>query len=192
MTIKWKNETENLRTLLTKNMLTLREIADVYGVSKQMISLVVKRDLPDLSSGEFGKQKQLSVKKEARVLEIQKRFNRETYLGLSELDAAFSRCFTRKRQNAKQKKWEWDLAMSDLEWPKTCPILGLELDWFAETRQENSPSFDRIDSNLGYVAGNVQIVSWKANRIKNNGTAEDHRKIYEYLTKISNNSIDSQ
>jgi hypothetical protein len=62
-------------------------------------------------------------------------------------------------------------------------LLGIELDYFAERTQENSPSFDRVDSSKGYVKGNVIVCSWRANRIKNDGTAEEHRKIYEFLSK---------
>jgi hypothetical protein len=64
-----------------------------------------------------------------------------------------------------------------------CPVFGLELDWFAEARKENSPSFDRVDPKLGYIKGNVQIISARANRIKNDGTAEEHRLIAAYMDK---------
>lgn len=78
---------------------------------------------------------------------------------------------------------EWNIEFGDLEFPTHCPILGMELDYFAQRSQENSVSFDRVDSNKGYVKGNVIICSWRANRIKNDGTAEEHKKIYEFLSK---------
>jgi hypothetical protein len=34
------------------------------------------------------------------------------------------------------------------------------------------------------VKGNVEVMSWRANRIKNNGTPEEHRKIANYLEKV--------
>ncbi|HVI58041.1 MAG TPA: hypothetical protein VM619_04085 [Luteimonas sp.] len=49
--------------------------------------------------------------------------------------------------------------------PKVCPVLGLVLDYSGE-HTDASPSFDRIDPAAGYVPGNVQVISLRANRIK--------------------------
>lgn len=38
-------------------------------------------------------------------------------------------------------------------------------------------SLDRIDPRKGYVKGNVWIISYRANLIKNDGTAEEHEMI---------------
>lgn len=96
--------------------------------------------------------------------------------------------YQQMREKFNQKKannhsWEWTVEFGDLEFPVICPILGIELDYFAERTQENSVSFDRIDSSKGYVTGNVIVCSWRANRIKNDGNAEEHKKIYEFLSK---------
>lgn len=77
----------------------------------------------------------------------------------------------------------WEIEFGDLEFPSHCPLLGIELDYFADRTQENSVSFDRVDSSKGYVKGNVIVCSWRGNRIKNDGTAEEHKKIYEFLSK---------
>lgn len=69
-------------------------------------------------------------------------------------------------------------------WPEYCPILGIKLDYETNGRQENSPSFDRLDPTKGYISGNVQIISWRANRIKNDGSAEEHQKIANYLSTL--------
>lgn len=36
-----------------------------------------------------------------------------------------------------------------------------------------SPSVDRINPHLGYVPGNVQVISYKANSMKRNCTMEE-------------------
>ena len=100
----------------------------------------------------------------------------------SALFQAMKEKFKNKRQAAKYSKHDWKLNFNDLEWPLVCPVLGLELDYFCSVRTENSVSFDRIDNDKGYVAGNVVIMSWRANRIKNDGTAEEHKKIADFLT----------
>jgi len=102
----------------------------------------------------------------------------------SELYDAKRLKFRAKKANAYRQGVPWSLSFGDLDWPTQCPILGIELDYFAEGRQENSVSFDRIDSNKGYAPGNVQLISWRANRIKNNGTADEHRKIADYLDTL--------
>ena len=88
-----------------------------------------------------------------------------------------------RQKKANTHKHPWTVEFGELEFPTHCPLLGIELDYFAERTQENSPSFDRVDSSKGYVKGNVIVCSWRANRFKNVGTAEEHRKIYEFLSK---------
>lgn len=72
--------------------------------------------------------------------------------------------------------WNFDLEFSHVEFSKVCPILGIELD-YKNSGRENSAEFDRIDSTEGYIPGNVWIISRRANRVKNDGTAEEHRLI---------------
>lgn len=89
--------------------------------------------------------------------------------------------FTRKKANATRNGIEFTVEFGELNFPTHCPILGLELDYFADGRSEHSVSFDRVDPNKGYISGNVVIVSWRANRIKNDGSAEEHQKIANFL-----------
>jgi hypothetical protein len=42
-------------------------------------------------------------------------------------------------------------------------------------------TLDRIDSDKGYIKGNIQVICSKANRLKNNGTIEDFEKIISYM-----------
>jgi hypothetical protein len=76
---------------------------------------------------------------------------------------------------------DFDLTYEDVIFPDYCPVLGIAIDFSKPGRSDNSPSMDRIDNTKGYVKGNVEIISWRANRIKNDGTAEEHVKIAEYI-----------
>lgn len=89
--------------------------------------------------------------------------------------------FSRKKANAQKSGIEFEINFGELTFPTHCPILGIELDYFSDGRVENSVSFDRIDPKKGYVSGNVVIVSWRANRIKNDGSADEHQKIADFL-----------
>jgi len=99
--------------------------------------------------------------------------------------------FSRKRQNCSKTRHDFTIEFDEISWPTHCPVLGLELDYYGLTgrKEENSVSFDRIDSNKGYIPGNVQIISWRANRIKNDGTADEHRKIADFLDNMINKTF---
>lgn len=92
-----------------------------------------------------------------------------------------------KKANCKSSGIEFSLTWGDLDWPINCPAIGIPIDYYVSAggRSENSCSFDRIDSTQGYVKGNVRVISWRANRIKNDGTAAEHRSIAEYIDKYS-------
>ena len=75
------------------------------------------------------------------------------------------------KASAKRRKIEFTLDITDiylLSIPVTCPVLGLPLHWYRGKAQDNTPSIDRIDSSLGYTADNIEIISLKDNRAKNN------------------------
>jgi hypothetical protein len=89
-----------------------------------------------------------------------------------------------KKHNALRTGIDFDIDFVDIDWPTHCPLLGIELDYFVESRQENSVSFDRINPAKGYVKGNVLVCSWRGNRIKNDGSSAEHRRIADYLDSI--------
>ena len=91
--------------------------------------------------------------------------------------------FRVKRANATRKGHKWDLAFGDLEFPTHCPVLGIELNYFNEQISDDSPSFDCVIPERGYVKGNVFIVSQRANRIKNDGTADEHYSIAKFIER---------
>jgi hypothetical protein len=182
ITINWQIESSRVKTLSLSGK-TLKEIGDVYGVSGARIGQVLTKYFPDLGRDARGQALVVAQKRTHLLESLYERTGRYTGQHESDLSRAMARCFSRKKQNAKIGKWEWLITPADIHYPMVCPILGMELDWFAEARAENSPSFDRVDSTKGYIPGNVIICSWRANRIKNDGTAEEHSKIAQFLDK---------
>ena len=178
----WDERLPVMEKLLTSGK-TLREVGEFYGISKQRVEQIIRKRLPHLTYEDYGVAKRANAKAEELLKHLKQKYNRITFRHASDLSKAHAAFFTRKRQNCKYGKWEWGLLPSDIEYPTHCPVLGIELDWFAEVRQENSPSLDRLDSNKGYVKGNVAIMSWRANRIKNNGTKDEHYLIYKFLDR---------
>ena len=62
--------------------------------------------------------------------------------------------------------------------PRKCPLLGIDLIVGAVGGLDSSPSVDRIDNKKGYTKSNIQIISRKANQIKNNASFEEFEMIY--------------
>jgi len=90
----------------------------------------------------------------------------------------------RLKQSANKRGIPFDLTSTDLDdigFPVTCPILGIPLKWNRGEMKDDSYSFDRIDSTLGYTKDNIQILSVKANRAKNNLTMEELKRFSQYF-----------
>lgn len=66
-----------------------------------------------------------------------------------------------------------------------CPILGIPLVRGSEGGRDNSPSFDRIKPELGYVEGNVRCISQAANRLKGAMTLEQVERLVAYMKGTS-------
>lgn len=86
-------------------------------------------------------------------------------------------------QRAKKNKIEFTITHKDIIIPSHCPILGMKLIRGSRGSHDNSPSLDRIDNNKGYVKGNIQVISQRANTIKSYGTAEEHVRIAAHMLK---------
>lgn len=58
--------------------------------------------------------------------------------------------------------------------PEFCPYLGIKLTTVVDGgRHESNASLDRIDNTKGYIKGNVQVISSKANFMKRNASIEE-------------------
>jgi len=74
--------------------------------------------------------------------------------------------FSLAKRRAKRKNIEFNIVIEDIVIPALCPLLDIPINSYSETN-DFRPSIDRIDSTKGYIKGNVWVVSWKANRLKN-------------------------
>jgi hypothetical protein len=91
------------------------------------------------------------------------------------------------RYRAKQKGVPFDITIDDIVIPKYCPILGIKLKSSELGRKGNcptSPSLDRIIPELGYVKGNVRVISQRANTLKSNATSVELEKILNDVRAI--------
>jgi len=81
------------------------------------------------------------------------------------------------KSRAKLLGLEFNLTIDDIKIPILCPILKQPL--LPKTRY--SPSLDRINSNKGYIKGNVWVISKKANVMKNDASLEELRSFAEWV-----------
>jgi hypothetical protein len=89
------------------------------------------------------------------------------------------------KQRAKLKNREHTITVEDIKglYPVDgkCPVFGFDLEFNDVGFRETSPSIDRIDSSRGYTKDNIQIISWKANRLKAYATVEDLEILVAFL-----------
>lgn len=89
------------------------------------------------------------------------------------------------KQRAKSKGREHNITIEDLKaiYPSDgrCPIFGNILEFNEAGFRDSSPSIDRIDSSKGYTIDNIQVISWKANRIKGAASLQDLEMLVAYL-----------
>jgi hypothetical protein len=80
--------------------------------------------------------------------------------------------FSQARYRARRKGIEFNLEVTDIIIPKLCPVLKIPLVRNSSQGgpRASSPSLDRINNDLGYVKGNVQVISHKANTMKHCAT----------------------
>ena len=88
------------------------------------------------------------------------------------------------RRNAKKKGVPINITIEDIVVPEFCPVLGFRLEKSkAKGPQLQSPTLDRIIPELGYVKGNVAVISHRANRIKSDAKIEEILQVAEFLKK---------
>ncbi len=88
------------------------------------------------------------------------------------------------KRRAKVGGVPFEIAIDDIVIPTHCPILGIKLVRSIGNGSGNfgaSPSLDRILPDLGYVRGNVAVISARANSIKNNASAELLRRVADWI-----------
>ena len=96
--------------------------------------------------------------------------------------------FYETRNRARKENIPFNLDPSDLaDIPEVCPVLGIPFISREENTTgkplDNSPSLDKFYPELGYVKGNVHIISYRANRFKSDGTPQEWEQIAEWCKK---------
>lgn len=99
------------------------------------------------------------------------------------------------KERAERNSVPFTITFEDMpEIPKMCPVLPwieLKSNTGGKIITAASPTLDRVIPSLGYVPGNVHIVSNRANGLKSDASMEEARLIYEYMKEhITKGSAD--
>jgi hypothetical protein len=81
------------------------------------------------------------------------------------------------KSRAKRDDVPFSIGYEDIVVPDVCPILGIRifqnLDKGTHGPSANSPSLDKIVPELGYVVGNIQVISNRANTMKQDASLDE-------------------
>lgn len=94
---------------------------------------------------------------------------------------------TSARNRAVRRGLEFNLELSDIIIPEKCPLLEVPFQFGTKECYDYSPSIDRIDNSKGYVKGNIQIISMKANAMKNSASLEELHTFCKSILRYSPN-----
>ena len=91
------------------------------------------------------------------------------------------------RRRAKAAGIPFTISLNDIHIPKRCPVFGtlLRNNWGKSNHWSASPTLDRIIPTRGYVPGNVLVICWRANRLKNDATPRELRQLARFYRKFT-------
>lgn len=100
--------------------------------------------------------------------------------------------FIGKRADAKGKGIEFSIELDDVDFPDVCPLTGSELLYQPGSKPlANTPSFDKINPLLGYIPGNVQVISALANSVKSNIDISMLEKLLAYMKRGNDDNVET-
>jgi hypothetical protein len=82
---------------------------------------------------------------------------------------------------------EFVLYLRSIE-PKKCPVFGKKLITGDGQSHDWSPSVDKIIPSKGYVKGNIQVISYLANKMKQNASPTQLKQFAKWVMKGESNA----
>lgn len=133
-----------------------------------------------MSKSEY--QKEYRLKNKEKLREYNLAYQKQYYL-----DKSHMYTFWQVRARAKKLGLPFDITPEDCIPPEVCPILGIPLfrNHGENKPSANSPSLDRIVPSEGYVKGNVQVISQRANIMKNDASIEELRRFADWVKTLT-------
>ena len=97
--------------------------------------------------------------------------------------------FRKAKERALIDDLPFTITVEDIIVPEYCPILNIKLVVNEKYPKKDSPNLDKIIPELGYVVGNIQVISRLANTMKQNATPEELLLFAEWINKTFNTTV---
>lgn len=147
------------------------EVTD--GSTKRCTKCLVEKPLIEFSASHRGTEAVIQSRCKTCYAAYAKERNRRD-IGKRLVQAAKSRAI--------KSGIDFNLTVEDISpLPTHCPVFGIELKISSIDDRDASYTLDRLDNDRGYVRDNVVVISWLANRLKNDGTAAQHARIAQWM-----------
>jgi hypothetical protein len=95
------------------------------------------------------------------------------------------------KSRAKIKGIKFSITVNDIDWSEICPVFGFPMTYGGngkKTPDRNAASLDRVDNSLGYVPGNVIVISHRANALKRDASLEELEALVKWLKSVGNDT----
>lgn len=83
------------------------------------------------------------------------------------------------RKRAVARGLPFSITPHDIVVPDRCPVLGIKLE--SDGSRDNRPSLDKKIPEKGYTPENIAVISFRANRIKSDASAEELMAVLRYV-----------
>jgi hypothetical protein len=91
----------------------------------------------------------------------------------------------RAKKRSEKSGVNFDIRIDDIVIPDVCPVFGFKFEvGNGKGPTDKSPSLDRIDNSKGYVKGNIQVISFKANKMKSDCNVDDVEKLLCFMKLV--------
>jgi hypothetical protein len=88
------------------------------------------------------------------------------------------------RRRAEEQSVVFNITLDDIIIPPVCPVLGIPIRCGSGSSTDNSPTLDKIVPELGYVSGNVVVISNRANRLKSNASWFELKRLADFFENL--------
>lgn len=85
------------------------------------------------------------------------------------------------RDRALRDNLPFEITPEDVRIPDECPVLGIRIKKGEKHQRPYSPTLDKFIPELGYVIGNINVISAMANTIKSYATPEQVQMVADWM-----------
>ena len=93
------------------------------------------------------------------------------------------------RRRARKQGVPFAITKEDINIPEVCPALGIKIGKSEGVSGPFSPTLDRVVPDMGYVKGNVLVMSARANRIKTDATWDEIQMLADFYKRYVINNF---